>query len=86
MPASTTLGLQGLEYVDNRVRPLRLLLRLATAVDIPKLTGLLMRAGEHLSQVRRIGRYLARKRHAARRGSLLQHLQELRSVFRRQLA
>jgi hypothetical protein len=55
-------------------------------VTYPKLTGLLMQVGEHLSQVRRIGRYLSRKRHAARRGSLLQHLQELRSLFRRQLA
>jgi hypothetical protein len=65
-----------------------LLLRLAVATteEIPKLTGLLMQVGEHLSQVRRTGPYLSRKRHATRRGSLLQHLQKGRSLFRRQLA
>ena len=36
------LGLRGLQYIDERVRPWRLPLRLATAEDIPKLTGLLM--------------------------------------------
>ena len=36
------LGLRGLQYFGNRVRPWRLPLRLATAEDIPKLTGLLM--------------------------------------------
>jgi len=35
------LGLRGPQYVDNRVRPLRLLLRLgvATGGDVPELTG-----------------------------------------------
>ena len=36
------LGLRGLQYVDDQVRPWRLPLKLATAEDIPKLTGLLM--------------------------------------------
>jgi hypothetical protein len=38
------LGLRGRQYVDDRVRPLRLLLglRVAPAEDIPKLTRLLM--------------------------------------------
>ena len=36
------LDLRGLQYVEYWVRPWRLPLRLATAEDIPKLTGLLM--------------------------------------------
>src|SRR6476646_2890067 len=82
------LGLRGRQHVDDRVRRWRLLLRLgvATAEDVPELTGLLMQIGEHLAQVLRIGCYLSRQLHATRRGSLLQHLQELRSLFRRQLA
>ena len=82
------LGLRGGQYVDDRARPLRLLLRLgvATAEDISELTGLLMQIGEHLAQFLRFGRQLSRQRYATRRGSLLQHLHERRPVFRRQLA
>ena len=68
------LGLWGRQHVDDRVRPLRLLLRLgvATAEDIPELTWLLMQIGEHLAQILRVGRHLSRELYAARRGSLLQ--------------
>ena len=73
MPASTALACGGRQHVDDRVRPLRLFLRLsiATAEDIPELTGLPMQIGEHLAQFLRFGRHLSRQRHAARRGSLL---------------
>src|SRR6478672_2844747 len=86
MPASTALA-WGRQHVDDRVRPLRLLLRpgVATAEDTPELTGLLMQIGEHLAQIFRVGRELSRQRHPARRGSLLQHLNERRPVFGRQL-
>jgi hypothetical protein len=64
-----------------------LLLRLgvATAEDIPELTRLPMQIGEHLPEVLWFGLYL-RQRHAARLGSLLQHLHERRPLFRRKLA
>jgi hypothetical protein len=45
-----------------------------------------LQIGEHLAQVLRIGCYLPGQLNAARRGSLLEHLEELRSLFRRQPA
>jgi hypothetical protein len=44
MPAKYGFGLRGRQQVGDRVRPLRLLLRLgaARAEDIPEPTGLLM--------------------------------------------
>ena len=80
--------LAGRQYVDDRVRRLRLLLSLgvATAEDIPELTRLPMQIGEHLPQFLWFGLYLSRQYDAARLGSLLQHLQECRPLFRRKLA
>src|SRR3974390_15742 len=45
-----------------------------------------MQIGKHLAQVLRFGRHLSWQRYAARRGSVLEHLYERRSLFRRQLA
>jgi hypothetical protein len=45
------LDLRRFQYVDDRVRPLRLLpgLDATAAEDIPELTRLLMQVGEHLA-------------------------------------
>src|SRR5262245_48644005 len=45
-----------------------------------------MQIGEHLAQVLWFRRHPSRQRYATRRRSVLQHLHERRSLFRRQLA
>src|SRR5262245_3477391 len=45
-----------------------------------------MQIGEYLAQFLRFGRHLSRQRYATCRGSVLQHLHERRSLFRRELA
>ena len=74
MPASTALACGDDSMSVIGFDPCACLrLGVATAEDIPELTGLLMQIGEHLAQIFRVGRQLSRQLHAARRGSLLQH-------------